>query len=304
MTLPDNSLVNSTLGLINGDIFAQQLAGNTDDVWGADSALTLATIASLTHGYNLQDIMSKFEDWYVNGAYTANGKPQNIGRVSRLAFEHYRVNHDLYASGSRLATDNTNGALMRITPLVIYLEAQYGQDFVIDDPAMLILHQVSGLTHNHPRSLIAVGLYAMIINRLLSGHSLLEAIDAAIGMAYEYYANFSSFAAELPALERLNKPDFANMPIDDLISSEDIIKSLEAVIWVLVNSDSYQAALTLASQVAGDPSQILALVGAVAGIIYGHEQLPKSWLNDSEYAEIKQLLIDASDSGNFTLSEA
>ncbi|TYC47807.1 ADP-ribosylglycohydrolase [Weissella muntiaci] len=301
MTLPDNSLVNSTLGLINGDIFAQQLAGNSAYVWGADSALTLATIASLSHGYNLQDIMNRFEDWYVNGAYTAEHKPQSLSRVSRAAFEQYREHQDLYAAGSRLEGDTTNGALMRITPLVIYLEANYGRDFIIDDPAMLILHQVGGLTHNQPRSLIALGLYAMILNRLMSGYKLIEAIDAAIGLAYEYYANVSSFVDELEAFERLNTPDFANMALENLSASEDVIETLEAVIWVLVNSESFQDALNLAGQIKGNPSQILALVGAVAGIIYGHEQLPKSWIDDTEYADVKKILAQASKSGYFEI---
>lgn len=307
MSLPDNPLINSTLGLINADLYAQKLNNELTPQWGADSSLNLATIASLSKGYDLNDIMTEFEAWYQHGKYTSDGQTQDarsaeIGRTTRIALEKYLQAHDPFSSGGQSETDNGNGALLRITPVVMFLQSQYGDDFVIDAPAMLILHQVGGLTHNHPRGLIAIGLYAMILNRLMAGAPLTIAIDNAIGMAYEYYAGAGVFVDELQAFERLNTPDFENMPIQDVIASDYVLDTLEATVWVLLNSHSYQDALNLAAQLPGDPTRVTMVVGAVAGIMYGHDQLPKSWLNDDEYRLIKEVLEQAANSGQFNFS--
>lgn len=299
MVLPDNSLVNSTLGMINGDIFAQKLAGNQQGAWGIASSLTLATLDALSQDYSLTTIMANFERWYQEGAFTAEGELQTASPVTKKALDKYLANPDPYEAGGRELEDNTNGALLRITPVVMYLEANYGHKFVTKEPAMLILHQIGGLTHNNPRGLIALGIYAMLLNQLMAGHKLIEAIDAAVGLAYEYYAQSSLFADELEAFERLNTPDFSSIKLDELVASADVIDTLETTIWVLLNSNSYQDALNVASQIKGEPDCIVALVGAVAGIMYGHAELPKSWLDDDEYSQVKAILAKAVVSGNF-----
>ena len=102
MTLPDNPLINSTLGLINGDLFAQKIIMGDGSQWGSDSSLTLATIASLSNGYILTDIMTQFSYWYTTGAYTADGAPQTAGDVTRLAIENFRQTQDPFTSGGRI----------------------------------------------------------------------------------------------------------------------------------------------------------------------------------------------------------
>ncbi|MCS8561002.1 ADP-ribosylglycohydrolase family protein [Weissella cibaria] len=299
MTLSDNPLINSTLGLINGDLFAQKIIMGDSSQWSSDSSLTLATIDSLSNGYILTDIMTQFTYWYTTGAYTADGAPQHAGDVTRMAIENFRQTQDPFTSGGRDESDNANGALLRITPVVLYLQATYGEDFIKDDPAMLTLHQVGGLTHNHPRSLIAIGLYAMLLNGLLSGMSLPAAFDFAISNSYEYYAKHAVFADELVAFEALNTPDFENMPIESLHASGYVVDTLAATIWVLLNSQNYEDALTLAAGLPGEPTRIMPLVGAVAGLMYHQAQLPTTWLNAHELTIVTRVLEKAEQSGRF-----
>jgi ADP-ribosylglycohydrolase len=56
-------------------------------------------------------------------------------------------------SGSRDEQSNGNGSLMRILPLAYFL---------INEPVerrFSIIHEVSAITHAHPRALIACGMY-------------------------------------------------------------------------------------------------------------------------------------------------
>ena len=301
MNLPDTPLIDSTLGLINGDLFSQKLKNKADMRWGSDSSLTLATIESLSNGYSLTDIMTQFTYWYTTGAYTMDQTPQAVGTVTKRAIEHFQKQQDPFTSGGTFEEDNANGSLLRITPVILYLRAQYGENFTTNDSAMLILHQTGGLTHNHPRSLIAIGYYAMFLNGILSGLSLSTAVEHALSNAYEYYSKHALFASELTALANLNTPDFENTPLSDIVATGYVIDSLTATVWVLLNSHTYVKALSVAAELPGEPERILPLVGAVAGALYGYHALPTEWLSEIGQGIVSDILINATASQRFTI---
>jgi len=301
MNLPDNPLVNSTLGLINGDLFAQKLKNGADMRWGSDSSLTLATIKSLSNGYFLTDIMTQFTYWYTTGAYTVDRTPQEVGTVTKRAIEKFQKHQDPFTSGGLYEEDNANGALLRITPVVLYLRSQYGENFIHNDPAMLILHQTGGLTHNHPRSLIALGCYAMFLNGIFSGLSLPGALESALSSTYEYYSKHAIFASELSALASLNTPDFENTPMIDIKTTGYVVDTLTATIWVLLNSHTYVEAVSIASELSGEPERILPLVGAVAGVLYGQDELPKDWLSGLGLEITRDIITSANNSQRFNI---
>lgn len=294
-----NDLDNVTLGILQADLFVQELEGNPQADWRADGSLTLATISSLSRGYNLAALMDQFTYWYLHADYTALRKKQVPGRITENAIQHYLDNRDPFSSGSLLPTDTENGALLRITPVVLYLRSEYGANFVTKDPAMLILHQICGVTHNTPRTLIAVGLYAMIVNELLSGDPLDVALDDAIASAFEYYAKHPVFAADLNAFDTLNTPDFKSLSVNDITASADVIDTLEATLWVLLNTSDKFSALHLASELKGSPQRMMPLLGAMTGIIYGAEPLETMHLTAKGIGFVSRILTIAKRHGVF-----
>ena len=54
--------------------------------------------------------------------------------------------------------------------------------------------------------------------------------------------------------------------------------SLEAAIWSLINTDSFEAALLKAVNLGDDSDTVGAIAGGLAGLYYGYAGIPQIWL--------------------------
>ena len=57
-----------------------------------------------------------------------------------------------------------------------------------------------------------------------------------------------------------------------------MVDTLEAAIWVMLKSGNFKEAIIGAVNLGGDTDTIGTLTGALAGIIYGYDSIPESWL--------------------------
>ena len=73
--------------------------------------------------------------------------------------------------------------------------------------------------------------------------------------------------------------DIFKLSIDDIVSSAYVVSSLEASLWSILNTDSYEDAVLKAINLGGDTDTIGAITGSMAGIIYGRKNIPSRWLN-------------------------
>ena len=67
-----------------------------------------------------------------------------------------------------------------------------------------------------------------------------------------------------------------------------IVSTLEAVLWSLLNTDSFKKAIIKAVNLGDDTDTVGAITGSIAGVIYGSNAIPKNWLKDlvnKEYLE-------------------
>ena len=71
---------------------------------------------------------------------------------------------------------------------------------------------------------------------------------------------------ELEELEELNY----NLSLDDIKSSGYVVDTLEASLWVLLDTDTYKKAIIGAINLGNDTDTIGAICGSMAGIIYGY----------------------------------
>lgn len=268
MNHSQTALTNSTYGLINADCVAELSQNDHISDWSSATSLSLATIASLTRGYSLNHLMDQFTAWYARGDYTANRSAQMVDRTTIRSIEHYMINHDPFSSGSHATDDIDNGALLRIMPVVLYLNSQYGSDFISNGAAMLSLHQVTGLTHNQPTALITNSIYAFFVNQLLIDQQPVDAFETAIDATYDYYSKHQIFQEALSAFEQLNTPDFKNTSMSQLTASNDAVETLTACIWIVLNATSYHEALEMAQDIAGDATTLMPLVGTTAGLLF------------------------------------
>ena len=156
-----NPILNGVMGLVVGDAlgvpveFKDRESLRQDPVtsmrgygtynqppgtWSDDSSMTLALLDSLKDGLDYKDIMDKFVAWYDKGKYTPHGKMFDIGIATRQALSRYKNGLAALECGGQDEYDNGNGSLMRILPILFYLQAKIGNEFLDKDEAFEIIH--------------------------------------------------------------------------------------------------------------------------------------------------------------------
>lgn len=76
---------------------------------------------------------------------------------------------------------------------------------------------------------------------------------------------------------RLFSDCFFQTNSQDIRSSGYVIDTLEAAIWSLLTTNSYESCVLRAVNLGGDTDTIAAVSGGLAGILYGIESIPIKW---------------------------
>lgn len=246
--------------------------------WSDDTSMTLCLIDSLSNGLNYDDIMKNFIKWINTGDYTPYGEVFDVGNATRKALERFSHGASPLDCGGISGSDNGNGSLMRILPIVFYLQSIYGTEITKNDEAMNIIHNLSSLTHAHKRSLIACGIYVSVASMITRDMNLSIAIEKGIYNALEYYKNHDEYEDELHYYKRLSNKAYSKTPVEDIKSSGYVVDTLEAALWCLLNSKNYKECVLLAVNLGEDTDTVAAVAGGLAGLYYGYESIPKEWL--------------------------
>lgn len=254
--------------------------------WSDDSSMALCLLDSLAHGLDYADIMRRFVSWAVAGQYTPYGQAFGIGRTTMKALVRYEKGTEPLLCGGVSERDNGNGSLMRILPLIFYLHSPQSHaptPQVNTEAFFHTIHNVSALTHAHPRCLIACGIYLCIANALLVTKQVNEAVGAGLLEAQRYYEGKEKYAQELHHFERLlggaPNGDFARLPEESIHTTGYVVDSLEAALWCLLNTQNYAECVLQAVNLGGDTDTIAAICGGLAGIAYGYQNIPVEWVH-------------------------
>lgn len=238
--------------------------------WSDDSSLTFCLMESLYNGYNLQDIAISFVRWYKEGYWTPYGEVFDIGNATLQAISRIKRGSIPVEAGGKTEYDNGNGSLMRILPLSFYLLDK-------NDVAerFKTVKEVSSITHAHLRSIMACFFYVELAISLIKGKSIDESLDVTIHTFNSFYSNNH----ERTHFQRILDKKIAQLPDKDIYSSGYVIHSLEASLWCIYNSKSYEDAVLKAVNLGEDTDTTAAITGGLAGIIYGQESIPLKWVN-------------------------
>ena len=287
--------------------------------WSDDSSLILATMDGLAASLKKEErhenlslneiidyeiIMKNFSKWLNKGEFTPYGFAYDVGGATMDGIGRYDMGTEPTLSGGIGEGDNGNGSLMRILPIAFFiycLSQKYSFD---EDDKMEAVHNLSSLTHRHKRTQIACGIYVNIALEFLenpdSTLSLDELIANGINKSKEYYYNDSSFENQLHHFDRVFSINIQNLPRDDIKSGGYCISSLEASIWCLLNNENYRDTILEAVNLGYDTDTTACIVGGLAGIYYGYDDIPVDWINQLVRLDyIEELVNDF----HLTLSE-
>ncbi len=250
--------------------------------WSDDTSMALCLTFSIAEmgGIDADDIMKRFCDWQKNGAYSPHGKCFDIGMTVAKALGRYAQGVPAQECGGAQVQDNGNGSLMRILPLAYFLVARYGLDLCANEEAMRRIDLVSSLTHRHPVSRVACGIYIHIAVRLLLGDAISDAVQRGVDTAYHWYSSHDGYEDGLSCWERIrDAAAFKTLPEDEIRSSGYVVDTLEAALWCLLNTENYRDCVLKAVNLGSDTDTVAAVVGGLAGIHYGLSDIPSDWLD-------------------------
>lgn len=239
--------------------------------WSDDSSLLLCSVESLLGGFDTNDMGRRFVDWHNAERWTPWGKVFDIGMTTRSALWAVATGTRAELAGGVTESSNGNGSLMRILPVALQ-SASLPTEEILDQ-----VHRASAITHRHPRSQMACGLYALLALQLLSGISTNEAWSAAKDEFRQKYSTgewineTSNFA---PMIDR----DLGSLPETEIGSGGYVVDTLAASIWCLLTTHNYSEAVLKAVNLGGDTDTTGCVAGGLAGLVYGASGIPQEWI--------------------------
>ena len=251
--------------------------------WTDDSSLTLALMDSIreTGGIDLKHVMENFIKWLYRGEYTPFGEAFDIGFGTRRAIQRYKLSRNPNNCGGIAESDCGNGSLMRILPACLFERDEVRSGRVSLEEAVKRIHAVGSLTHAHICANIACGLYFFLVRAILDEPGgLNERMEKGLETGFAFYGKFLSDHEYLEKYDRLRDLDaFSALPRDKIRSTGYVVDTLEAAVWSLAQTGSFEDALLLAVNLGLDTDTVGAVAGGLAGLFYGFDSIPAQWVN-------------------------
>lgn len=252
--------------------------------WSDDSSLTFCLAEALTQDFDLKNIGQNFVKWAYENYWTPLGQVFDIGIATQQAISRLAQGEKPELAGGFGETDNGNGSLMRILPLLFYL-----LDKSINE-RYDITKKVSSITHGHIRSVIACFYYLEFAKQIFDGKNKFEIYRNLQTEVADHLTSLSINPTEIAKFDRLLKRDIAELDEEEIQSSGYVLHTLEASIWCLLTTDSYKEAVLKAVNLGSDTDTTGAVTGGLAGLLYGFGDIPEKWIHQiARYDDIENL---------------
>jgi ADP-ribosyl-[dinitrogen reductase] hydrolase len=226
--------------------------------WTDDTAMALALADSLIscQGLDPHDLATRFVSWWQDGAYSCTASCFDIGLTTRDALARFVRTGDPYA-GSAAPDTAGNGSLMRLAPVAL---------FALHDAAQAdqLARDQSRITHAAPQAVEACAYFVQLLrDAVLSQPDILRPRTWSSDTAIAAIAGGS----------------WRQKSRNQIRSSGYVIDTLEAALWAVGTTTTFEDALILAINLADDSDTVGAVTGQLAGTLYGASAIPERWLH-------------------------
>lgn len=249
-----------------------------------DSSLAFCLAEALTQEFSLEKIVNNFVAWLNNNYWTPRGNVFDVGIATSQAIGRLQRGCNPELAGGMDVSDNGNGSLMRILPLLVYIK-----DKEIAERYQ-ITKQVSSITHGHIRSIIACFYYLEFARQIVKGIDKIHIYKNLQSEITDYLNSLSISPDEIKLFDRLLDGNIYELTDKEIHSSGYVLYTLEASIGFLLTTDNYKAATLKAVNLGEDTDTTGAVTGGLAGLLYGFDTIPKNWLQQiARKADIEDL---------------
>ena len=94
-----------------------------------------------------------------------------------------------------------------------------------------------------------------------------------------YLEENTEYQTESIYFERILNGSLLELSENEIKSSGYVIDSLEAAIWCLLHSNSYEECILKAVNLGEDTDTIACIAGGIAGVFYDVKTIPEHWIN-------------------------
>ena len=257
-----------------------------EGTWSDDTSLILCTMESLQRGYDLEDMGATFCKWLFESYWTPRGFVFDVGLTTFMALDNLRSSStSAKISGCKTEDDNGNGSLMRILPAALFFHSRPVDEF------LGIIHDISGITHVHPRAKMGCGIYSLLIRQLISSDDKEKSYHAAVTEALEFYSQHEEFKNELPYYLRILSYQIPKLDESEIQSSGYVVDTLEASIWCFFQYATTKEIVLAAVNLGLSTDTNGMVAGALGGLFYGLDSIPPEWFESlARKPEIDQLV--------------
>lgn len=234
-----------------------------EGTWSDDSSMIFCTMESLCRGYDIKDMGNTFVKWSDESYWTANGNVFDIGRTTREAIDLIK-NKNIY-SGLKKENDCGNGSLMRIIPLLFYIDNHRYERFKI-------IEEVSSLTHAHITCTVGCAIFIEFALNILDGQSK---EDAYLNMQNTIEDVYEDYPEILNKYQKILYTKIWTLDEELFKATGYIVNTLEVVMYSFFSTFDYINCVCHAISFGDDTDTTACIVGALAGLYYGVESIPK-----------------------------
>jgi ADP-ribosyl-[dinitrogen reductase] hydrolase len=241
------------LGMEGGGPFRLLPGQWTDDT---SMALCLADSILACGELDQHDLMQRFTRWCNDGENSVNGVCFDIGVTTHQAIARFERT-GVAKAGSTDPDKAGNGSLMRLSPVAI---RWHGDEETAIDAAIL----QSETTHGAPEAVDACAYFTSLLVAAISG------ADKAIVLtqAKRPYSG---------AIGRIAAGSWKGKTRSQISASGYVAHTLEAALWAVDSSTSFEEAVLLAANLGEDADTVAAVTGQLAGAIWGEKAIPPQW---------------------------
>lgn len=227
--------------------------------WTDDTAMALALADSLDAcgGVDEHDLMTRFVSWWKDGVYSCTGRCFDIGTTTRVALDRFMRTGNPVAGDTRPNTAG-NGSLMRLSPVAI----RYWNDSAKRRDAAI---RQSFTTHGAQEAVDACVAYADLVAAAISGQPPQQVLHPrSAGLSRN--------------VDTILMGSWRGKPRAAVQASGYALHSLEAALWSVGRSGSFEEAVLTAANLGEDADTTAAIAGQLAGAIWGAGGIPTRWL--------------------------
>jgi ADP-ribosyl-[dinitrogen reductase] hydrolase len=243
--------------------------------WTDDTSMALCLAESLLVDAELSpnDLMTRFDRWVAEGYNSSTGECFDIGRTTLAAMGRYK------RTGQPLAGDPNpraagNGSIMRLTPVPI----RWWRD---PAKAEALARQQSLTTHAAPEAVDACALLARMLVVAIQGGSRDAVLTPPVDPTWQ------------PAIRAIALGSWRDKTEADIQSTGYVVDTLEAALWAFARTTCFDEAVLTAVNLGHDADTVGAVVGQLAGGVYGMTGIPARWLERLYESERIRHLADS-----------